>query len=320
MTTLIALLIFTGAFAAAAEYSWWGPDRRVRLEVERRLRGLRVESNRQTRSLLRQQQLSSVSFLHQVYSRLEIMNRLQSMIDQARLPYRAGNVVTASALILGGAYLAADLLGLFPFMSLKVLFAVGASLVPIVYIRAKRQARMRQVEEMLPDAIDLFTRAMRAGHNIHSGLQVLAEETPDPLGREFKKVVEDLDFGSTITEALHHLGDRVPLLDLRFFSTGVILQRETGANIVTVMEGLSAVIRERLQLRARLRSHTAQQRFSAALLCSLPIVTGIVFYFLRYEYISVLWRTELGSQFLIYGVVSEILGILIIRRIASVRL
>src|SRR5437867_2177947 len=112
---------------------------------------------------------------------------------------------------------------------------------------------MRQIEEMLPEAIDLFTRAMRAGHNIHSGLQVLADETVEPLGGEFKKVVEDLTLGSAVDEALHNLGDRVPVLDLRFFSTGVILQRETGANIVTVMENLSAVIRERLQLRVRLR-------------------------------------------------------------------
>jgi tight adherence protein B len=183
-----------------------------------------------------------------------------------------------------------------------------------------RQRRMRQIEEMLPEAIDLFTRAMRAGHNIHSGLQVLADETIEPLGGEFKKVVEDLTLGSAVDEALHNLGDRVPVLDLRFFSTGVILQRETGANIVTVMENLSAVIRERLQLRARLRAHTAQQRFSAGLICGLPLVTGIFFYFVRYEYISALWLTETGSRFLIYGIVSEIVGILIIRRIAAVKL
>src|SRR5438874_931669 len=185
---------------------------------------------------------------------------------------------------------------------------------------APQRRRRQEVEEMLPDAIDLFTRAMRAGHNIHSGLRVLAEETAEPLGSEFKKLVEDLTLGSTVDEALHSLGDRVPLLDLRFFSTGVILQRETGANIVTVMENLSAVIRERLQLRARLRAHTAQQRFSAALICGLPVVAGIAFYFLRYEYISVLWLTPLGSRFLIYGIVSELVGILIIRRIAAVRL
>ena len=285
MITVITFLIFTAAFAAAAEYAWWGPQRRIRMEVEQRLRGLRVESGRRPLSLLRQQQMSKVSFL----SRLELMKRLQAEIDQARLSYRAGNVLAFSVLILMAAYLGADAFGLFPFRILKVMFAAGCASLPFFYIRAKRQRRMRQIEEILPDAIDLFTRAMRAGHNIHSGLQVLADETPEPLGGEFKKVVEELNLGATVTEALHSLGDRVPLLDLRFFSTGVILQRETGANIVTVMENLSAVIRERLQLRARLRSHTAQQRFSAALLCSLPVVTGVAFYFIRYEYISILW-------------------------------
>lgn len=316
MTIIITFFIFTAAFAAAAEYAWWGPQRRVRMEVEQRLRGLRVESGRRSLSLLRQQQIGGVSFL----SRLQLMKSLQAIIDQARLPYRAGNVLTLSVLILASSYLAADALGLLPFRSLKVMFAIGCASLPFFYIRAKRRRRMRQIEEILPDAIDLFTRAMRAGHNIHSGLQVLADETPEPLGGEFKKLVEDLTLGSTVAEALHTLGDRVPLLDLRFFSTGVILQRETGANIVTVMENLSAVIRERLQLRARLRAHTAQQRFSAALLCGLPVVTGIVFYFMRYEYISVLWLDETGSRFLIYGIVSEIVGILALRRVASVRL
>ncbi len=316
MNTIITLIIFTAAFAAAAEYAWWGPQRRVRMEIDQRLRGLRVESGGRPASLLRQQQLTGGSFL----SRLEMMKRLQASIDQARLPYRAGNVVTLTALLFPGAYLAAEILQLFPFAVLKLLFAAGCSAIPIVYIRIKRQRRMRQIEEMLPDAIDLFTRAMRAGHNIHSGLQVLADETPEPLGGEFKKLAEDLTLGSTVGEALHGLGDRVPLLDMRFFSTGVILQRETGANIVTVMENLSAVIRERLQLRARLRAHTAQQRFSATLLCGLPVVSGIVFYFLRYEYISVLWLTPMGSRFLIYGVISELIGILLVRRVASVRL
>src|SRR5262245_28035022 len=316
MTTIITFLIFTATFAAAAEYVWWGPQRRIRMDVEQRLRGLRVEGGRRSHSLLRQQQMSGTSSL----SRLELMKRLQAVIDQARLPYRASNLVTFSILILVFTYIITEALGLLPFRILEVMFALGCSTLPFVYIRHKRQRRMRQIEEILPDSIDLFTRAMRAGHNIHSGLQVLADETPEPLGGEFKKLVEDLSLGSTVTEALHSVGNRVPLLDLRFFSTGVILQRETGANIVTVMENLSAVIRERLQLRARLRAHTAQQRFSAALLCGLPIITGVAFYFLRYEYISVLWLTPIGSEILIYGVISEILGILVVRKVASVRL
>ena len=221
MIMFVTLLIFTGAFLAAAEYAWWGPQRRVRMEISQRLRGLRVESCRRTESLLRQQQLTGVSFL----SRLEVMKGLQAVIDQGRLPYRAGNVMMFSVLLLAGSYLAADVLQLFPFLILKVLFASGCSLLPFAYIRTMRARRMRQIEEMLPEAIDLFTRAMRAGHNIHSGLSVLAEETPEPLGGEFKKLVEDLALGSTVGEALHSIGDRVPLLDLRFFSTGVILQR-----------------------------------------------------------------------------------------------
>ncbi len=316
MTPILIFVIFTLSFAAAAEYAWWGPQRRMRMEVEQRLRGLRVDGGRRSPSLLRQQQIGTVSFL----SRLELMKGLQATIDQARLPYRAGNLLTFGLLILVSTYLVADIFGLFPFRILKLMFAVGCASVPFIYVRVMRQRRMGQIEALLPDAIDLFTRAMRAGHNIHSGLQVLAEETPEPLGGEFKKLVEDLTLGSAVTEALHSLGDRVPLLDLRFFSTGVILQRETGANIVTVMENLSAVIRERLQLRARLRAHTAQQRFSAALLCGLPIVTGVAFYFLRYEYISILWLTDTGSRFLIYGMISEIIGILVLRKVSSVRL
>src|SRR6266849_8294484 len=104
--------------------------------------------------------------------------------------------IFTSVLLLAGSYFAADTFQLFPFAVLKALFAIGCSLVPIIYIRTTRQRRMRQIVEMLPEAIDLFTRAMRAGHNIHSGSQALADETVDPLGGEFKKVVEDLTLGS----------------------------------------------------------------------------------------------------------------------------
>jgi len=321
LITILTLLIFTGAFAAAAEYAWWGPQRRLHNTVERRLRGLHVQSGaHRPRSLLREQQFSGGSFINQVYERLAVMKGLQAVIDQARLPYRAGNVVTLSALIAAAAYLASDLLALFPFQILKILFAIGCALLPFAYLWTMRKRRMQKIEEMLPDAIDLFTRAMRAGHNIHSGLQVLAEETHEPLSGECKKMVEELTLGSTVEEALHHLSDRVPLLDMRFFSTAVVLQRETGANIVTVMENLSMVIRERLQLRARLRAHTAQQRFSAGLLCGLPIFTGVVFYFVRYSYVSLLWKSELGSKFLLYGIISEIVGILVIRKVSTVRM
>ena len=119
------------------------------------------------------------------------------------MSFRAGNVFLFSVVLLAGGYLAADTFQLFPFLILKILFAAGCSAAPIVYIRLKRQRRMRQIEEMLPDAIDLFTRAMRAGHNIHSGLETIATETSDPLRMEFRKLVEELALGSQVEPALH---------------------------------------------------------------------------------------------------------------------
>jgi len=318
--TILTLAIFTVTFVVAAEYAVWRPERRLRATLDHRLAGLRTQAARPARSLLKQRQMSGVSFLHEIYSRLGVVNQLQVLIDQAALPYRAGSAISLSGFLLAAAFLAADLLDLFPFTILSAMFALSCAALPVVYIWIKRQRRMRQIEEMLPEAIDLFTRAMRAGHNIHGGLQLLATETYDPLAGEFKKLIEELSLGSTVDQALHSLGDRVPLLDMRFFATGVILQRETGANIVAVMENLSTVIRERLQLRARLRAHTAQQRFSAGLLCGLPVFTGIVFYFLRYEYISQLWLTPLGAKFLVYAIFSEIIGILVIRKVGTIKL
>ena len=137
-----------------------------------------------------------------------------------------------------------------------------------------RARRLHKFEEQLPDAIDLFTRTMRAGHNIHSGLETIATETADPVQMEFKKLMEELALGSQVEPALHNLGKRVPLIDLKFFITGLILQRQTGANMVAVLENLATLVRERLNMAAKMKAHTAQQRFSAGLLCGMPLVVG----------------------------------------------
>src|ERR1019366_3431768 len=114
---------------------------------------------------------------------------------------------------------------------------------------------------------------------------------------EFRKVVEELALGSAIEPALHSLGERIPLLDLKFFVTGLILQRQTGANMVNVLENLSTLIRERLNMAAKLKAHTAQQRFSAALLCGLPFVVGLGFWFVKPEYMRLLWTDPIGTKF-----------------------
>jgi len=182
-----------------------------------------------------------------------------------------------------------------------------------------RTRRLHKFEEQLPDAIDLFTRTMRAGHNIHSGLDTIANETADPVRMEFRKLMEELALGSQVEPALHALGKRVPLIDLKFFITSLILQRQTGANMVAVLEGLSGLVRERLGMAEKLKAHTAQQRFSAGLLCVLPVVFGIVSYVLKPDYTRLLWTDPIGTKFLTFGIVWEIIGILVIRKIVKIR-
>jgi tight adherence protein B len=176
---------------------------------------------------------------------------------------------------------------------------------------------MGKFEELLPDAIDLFNRSMKAGHNIQSGLETVAEETFDPVRMEFRKVIEEIALGSPVEDALHGLGRRVPIIDLKFFITGLILQRQTGANMVAVLDNLSLLIRERLNLAAKMQAATAQQRFSAGLLCALPVVVGLGFWVVKPEYIRLLYTDDTASMFFTYAIVSEIVGILIIRKIAS---
>ncbi|MDQ6708829.1 MAG: type II secretion system F family protein [Acidobacteriota bacterium] len=136
---------------------------------------------------------------------------------------------------------------------------------------------------------------------------------------EFRKIMEELALGSPIEAALHSLGERIPLIDLKFFITGLILQRQTGANMVSVLENLSTLVRERLNMAAKMKAHTTQQRFSGGLLCLLPIVVGIGFWIQKPEYIAMLYTDPTGSKLLTYAIISEITGILIVRKLSIIK-
>ena len=322
MFVFIAFLIFTGALLAAGYYVWSVPQQHAEDLLSARLRELRVSSGSRTRSaadIVRREQRGSLAFLGDFVSWIGILRRLQLYIDQANLKYRAADVFSLCLIIAVVVYFGLGLVGL-SLIILRIGFAIGLGVLPVVYISRVRSRRLRKFEEMLPEAIDLFNRSMKAGHNIHAGLETIAQETFDPVRMEFKKVVEELALGAPIDETLHNLGARVPIIDLKFFVTGLILQRQTGANMVQVLENLSLLVRERLNLSAKMKAATAQQRFSAGLLCAMPVVVGIGFWFLKPEYIRLLYTDDTGQMFLTYAIVSEIVGILVIRKIANPKL
>lgn len=318
MFLFVAFLIFAGALLGAGYMVWHVPQQESQEILAARLRELRSQTGVRTRStpdLFKREKRGPLAALGDFVSWIGVLRRLQMHIEQANLKYRAAEVFTLSVLIGVISYVVFG--WLISMFVLKLLLSVGLGYLPVAYINFKRKKRLKKFEEQLPDAIDLFNRSMRAGHNIHAGLETISQETFDPVRMEFRKVLEELALGSQIEAALHNLGARVPLIDLKFFITGLILQRQTGANMVTVLENLAMLVRERLNLAARLTAATAQQRLSAGLLCSLPIVVGIGFWFLKPEYIMLLYTDDIGSKFLTYAIISEIIGILVIRKLAN---
>ena len=321
VTFILAAVFFSIGFLIAEHYIWTVPEQEASKALSRRMREVRAYARGRTRSapeLLRKEHRGTFAFLGDLVTWIGVLRRLQDLIDQANLRYRAADVAGISLLI-AGAVIAVLILGGVANFAVCVAAAGVLGAVPIFYIARVRSRRLRKFEHQLPDAIDLFTRSMRAGHNIHSGLETIANETADPVKMEFRKLMEELALGSQVEPALHALGKRVPLIDLKFFITSLILQRQTGANMVAVLENLATLVRERLDMTEKMRAHTAQQRFSAALLCGLPFVVGLGFYIVKPEYVRMLWTDPTGSKFLTYGICSEIVGILIIRKIARIR-
>jgi tight adherence protein B len=320
MYLFIAFLIFSGALFAAAYYVWVAPQQEQNQVLIARLRELRARSSIRTRSapaLIRQEQRGALAAIGDFFEWVGAIRRLQELINQADLKYRAPEVASLAMILFLVVYFGTGLFVSMILLRLAVALPIGAA--PIVWILWKRNKRLRKFEEQLPDCIDLFNRAMKAGHNIHAGIDTIASETADPARQEFRKVTEELALGIQLDTALHNLGRRVPLIDLKFFITGLILQRQTGANMVEVLDNMSLLIRERLNLLAKMKAATAQQRFSAALLCSMPVVFAIGLWFLKREYIVLLYTDPVGSKFLTYAIVSEILGIVVIRKIANPR-
>jgi tight adherence protein B len=313
-------VIFSIVLFGVAYYAWVIPQRQQARELAGRLRDLRLATRSKVGAgsdLIKRESTGTFAFLSTFFEWAGVLRRLQVMIRQADLQYKAADVLAVSVIAAVLFYLVLGLM--IDLFLLRLLISLILGALPVFYIAKVRSRRMGKFEENLPDAIDLFTRTMRAGHNIHSGLETIAAETGDPIRKEFRKVMEELALGSQIEATLHNLGERVPLLDLKFFITGLILQRQTGANMVAVLENLSLLIRERLNMAAKMRAHTAQQRFSAGLLCIMPLIVGLGFWVLKPEYIRLLWTDPVGSRFLTYAILSEITGIIVIRRMANIR-
>jgi tight adherence protein B len=199
-----------------------------------------------------------------------------------------------------------------------ILATAAATMVPFLHVRSKRARRLRAFEEHLPEAIDLMARALRAGHPFSAGMSMVADEIPDPVGIEFRRLFEQQRFGLSTTDALLALADRVPLTDVRILVTAVVVQREVGGNLAELLDNISYTIRERFKIRRQIRVHTAQGRLTGYILAAMPVITGFAFFVINPDYIMVLFKTAAGHFVLGTVLVLQVIGFIWIRRVINI--
>ena len=202
--------------------------------------------------------------------------------------------------------------------ALMASFLGGAA--PYMVVRFRRNKRLGAFEEMLPEAIDLLGRAIRAGHPLSAGMKMVADETKDPIAGEFRRTHEEHRFGLPFEDALLAMADRVSLIDVRILTTAILIQREVGGNLAEVLDNLANVIRVRFTIRRQLRVYTAQGRFSGYVLGALPIAVGLAIYSLNPPYIRLLFTDPLGKLMVLLAVLFQIAGFLWIRKIVNIEI
>jgi tight adherence protein B len=189
---------------------------------------------------------------------------------------------------------------------------------PFVYVKVRRTRRLRTFEEAFPEALDLMSRALKAGHAFATGLKMVADEMQEPVGPEFRKTFDEQNFGLPVKDALANLTVRVPLLDVRFFSTAVLIQRETGGNLSEILENLAHVVRERFKILRQVRVYTAHGRLTGYVLLALPAFLAIALTFINPEHMQLLFRERIGHMLLAATVVMQIVGYFWIRQVVKI--
>ncbi|MGP0020930.1 MAG: type II secretion system F family protein [Candidatus Sulfotelmatobacter sp.] len=285
-----------------------------RLASERKVPELAAEEEL---ALLRDEQLSEIPALDAMLRRSARVTDIQKMLAQAGMSIRAGNFLGLSAL----AGVAATFLA-YAFTK-RVEFAWVAMLVgfvlPYSYASYRRNKRFEKFEELFPEAIDTLARAVRAGHAFTTALEMITDEVAEPVCGEFRQLYEEQKFGMPVRDALLNLTERMPLVDVKFFVTAVMLQRETGGNLAEILDNLSYVIRERFKIQRQVRVYTAQGRLTMALLMGMPPIIIVVMMVLNPSFIRPLFSDPIGHTLLVAGITLQTIGYFVIRKIIRIQ-
>jgi tight adherence protein B len=317
---LVAVLAFLAAVLMfeALYLFWrgrWGEEAR---RVQERLSTLTGEDPVNQPRALKEKLEADDSLFEKLALALPRSGRLNALLLQSGLQWSLGRLLLlafcAAFIVM---FLTASMLN--PSLLPLLASAVGGAALPVLYVARKRTQRMRKIEHQLPDALDLMTRALRAGHAFSSSLQMASEELQEPLAAELRATHDEVNYGVAMQQALTNLSQRVPSMDVRYFVVAVLIQRESGGNLTEILSNLSRLIRERLKLMARVRVLSSEGRLSALILMLMPFLLAGLLVLFNPEFMRPLWTDPLGISMVKVLLVMMAVGVVMLRQIIRIR-
>jgi len=315
---LFVVVLVMGTYAAIT----YLPDALANREMNRRLRDVSTLSlsgetiDDTTGTVVRQAKTGPLPFVDRLMTHSGLGQGLARLID------RSGVETTPSAIFLSS--IIAAMLGL----GIALLFtsqpfaaplaAVAGLMAPFLWLKRKASKRIKRFEEQFPEALDLLSRAIRAGHAFQTAMGMVADELPAPVGPEFKKTFDQQNFGLPLKDALNELADRIALLDVRFFVTAVLIQRDTGGNLSEILDNLAHVVRERFKILRQVRVHTAHGRFTGYVLLALPAFLSVALMWINPEHMGLLFTERMGHIMVAGALVLQTIGYFWIRQVIKI--
>jgi len=267
--------------------------------------------------IVRKESLSDIPWLHDLLIKMRQFQPLRVLHRQADCRMPLGMFVLATPLLALGALLL--ILSMHQALFLALLFAVVLGALPAGYLYWLKNQRMKMFERQLPEALELVSRALRSGHAFSVGLKLVGDEAADPIGIEFRRVFDEISMGVALPQALKNMTDRLDCVDLRFFVTAVLVQRETGGNLAEIIDSLAGLIRKRFELHLKVKALSAEARISGVILFCLPLVVGSVLYVMNPEYMSTLFTDPMGQNMLMIGSFLMVTGAIIMKRMVAIK-
>lgn len=315
---LVAVFI-AGLLAMESLYGFWhvhqGP------EVKRVARRLRLMSSGghedENIQLIKKRQLDGMPAFERMLMGLPRMPKLDELLEQAGSNMSVTTLLALSVVFFALGLIVGGIVSTLWVFGLASGVAFGS--IPLFFIVRAKQKRMRRMLLQLPDSLDLIARAMRAGHAFSGGLKMVADEMPEPIAGEFRLTFDELNYGLSMENAMLNLATRVAIPDMKYFVISVLIQRETGGNLASVLEKIGSLIRERLRLFGRIRVLSSQGRLEAWILSILPFAVAGILFLIWPQFVSLLWTEPLGQVMLATAGVMLLLGVIMMWRMVRIR-